>query len=88
MITAKSTILNRFQTTVPPSIRDIFGLDEGDILHWQFDRATKTLSITPMRASLITPKVMEAKERALNAKREGRTVPVAEAVLAEAEIED
>lgn len=48
-------IAARFQVTVPPQIRDVFGLQEGDLFQWVFDPPTGHLRLIPKRAQLITP---------------------------------
>jgi len=48
-------IAAKFQVTVPPEVRELFDLKEGDLFDWSFNRATSQLVITPKRAQLITP---------------------------------
>lgn len=50
-------IVAKFQVTVPPRIRDVFGLREGDLLQWSFDEQTSEIRVIPHRAQLVTPKV-------------------------------
>jgi AbrB family looped-hinge helix DNA binding protein len=57
-------IVNKFQVTVPPEIREIFGLQEGDLLEWNFDAATSEIRLTAKRAQLITPRVLKMVEEA------------------------
>lgn len=57
-------IVGKFQVTVPPEIREIFDLQQGDLLEWTFDEATSEIRITAKRAQLITPRVLELAEKA------------------------
>jgi bifunctional DNA-binding transcriptional regulator/antitoxin component of YhaV-PrlF toxin-antitoxin module len=50
-------IIGKFQITVPPEIREIYGLLEGDLLEWNFNAQTSQLVICPKRAQLLTPQV-------------------------------
>jgi bifunctional DNA-binding transcriptional regulator/antitoxin component of YhaV-PrlF toxin-antitoxin module len=56
-------IVGKFQTTVPPEIREIFDLREGDLLDWMFDNRTGEISLIPKRAQLITPQVLDLVEK-------------------------
>ena len=80
---ATSTILAKFQTTIPTGVRDQFDLREGDLLEWQFDSGTGTLIVRPMRANLIPPKGTQAIRRAWQAHTKGETVPVSASALEE-----
>lgn len=61
-------ITNKFQTTVPPELRDRYGLREGDFIEWRFDRSRSELILALKRAHLITPEV----EADLNELKESR----------------
>lgn len=50
-------IVSKFQTTVPPEIRKIYGLNEGDLIEWTYDEETGKLVLCPKRAHLLTPQV-------------------------------
>jgi bifunctional DNA-binding transcriptional regulator/antitoxin component of YhaV-PrlF toxin-antitoxin module len=50
-------IVGKFQVTVPPDVRKLYQLREGDILEWHFDQANGRLTIVPKRAELITPQI-------------------------------
>ncbi len=50
-------IAGRFQVTVPPEIRNLFDLQEGDLLQWDFDEPTGRIHLLPKRAQLLTPLV-------------------------------
>jgi AbrB family looped-hinge helix DNA binding protein len=76
-----STILAKFQTTIPTGVRDQFDLREGDLLEWQFDSGTGTLVVRPMRANLIPPKGAQAIRRAWQAHTMGETRPVSPSTL-------
>jgi len=56
-------ILGKFQVTVPPEIRDIFDLQEGDLLDWKFDERSGEIRVIAKRAQLLTPRVMELVEQ-------------------------
>ena len=84
-VKATSTILAKFQTTVPTMVRDQFDLREGDLLEWQFDSGTGTLIVRPMRANLIPPKGAEAIRRAWRAHNKGETIELSGAALEDAE---
>ncbi len=73
-------IVGKFQVTVPPEIREIFELQEGDLLEWTFDEATAQIRVVAKRAQLITPRVLEmvqeskaARNRALAASPQAAT---------------
>jgi len=55
-------IAAKFQVTVPPEVRQLFDLKEGDLFDWSFNRATSQLVITPKRAQLITPVLQQEME--------------------------
>ena len=65
-------IAGRFQVTVPPEIRNLFDLQEGDLLQWDFDEPTGQIHLQPKRAQLLTPLVtgLVNKVRAEMAKEE------------------
>jgi bifunctional DNA-binding transcriptional regulator/antitoxin component of YhaV-PrlF toxin-antitoxin module len=50
-------ITGKFQVTVPPEIREIYELMEGDLLEWRYNSQTEQLVVCPKRAHLLTPKV-------------------------------
>ena len=52
-------ITNKFQITIPPEVRSLFDLREGDLFEWSFDPATSRLVISPKRAQLITPQLKD-----------------------------
>jgi bifunctional DNA-binding transcriptional regulator/antitoxin component of YhaV-PrlF toxin-antitoxin module len=56
-------IVGKFQVTVPPEVREIFGLLEGDLLEWTFDEASGQIRLIAKRAQLITPRVLELVEK-------------------------
>ena len=56
-------ILGKFQVTVPPEIRNIFDLQEGDLLDWKFDEGSGEIRVIAKRARLLTPRVMELVEK-------------------------
>ncbi|MGB9489651.1 MAG: AbrB/MazE/SpoVT family DNA-binding domain-containing protein [Terriglobales bacterium] len=62
-------IASKFQVTVPPEIREIFDLHEGDLFQWVFDAKDAKLYLIPKRAQLITP-LTEAAIRESRARRE------------------
>lgn len=76
-------IVGKFQVTIPPEIREIYDLREGDLLEWNFDARSSQLLLFPKRAQLLTPQLEEeisnvkarrARERraALKAQIDGR----------------
>ena len=69
-------IVSKFQVTVPPEIREIFDLQEGDLLEWDFDAATGEMRLIAKRAQLITPRVLELVEES-KASRSGVKAPQA-----------
>jgi bifunctional DNA-binding transcriptional regulator/antitoxin component of YhaV-PrlF toxin-antitoxin module len=62
-------IVSKFQTTVPPEIREIFGLQEGDLLEWMFDEASQGIRLVAKRAQLITPQALELATKSREARR-------------------
>jgi bifunctional DNA-binding transcriptional regulator/antitoxin component of YhaV-PrlF toxin-antitoxin module len=60
-------IVGKFQVTVPPEIREIFGLKVGDLLEWTLDRKSGSINLIAKRAQLITPRIEEL-ERGLEAR--------------------
>jgi bifunctional DNA-binding transcriptional regulator/antitoxin component of YhaV-PrlF toxin-antitoxin module len=56
-------ILGKFQVTVPPEIRNIFDLQEGDLLDWKFDEQSGEIRVVAKRARVLTPRVMELVEK-------------------------
>lgn len=72
-----SKIAAKFQVTVPAEVRELFGLEEGDLLEWDFDAATSTLKLVPKRPQLISPRMRE-QVRQMRARRakEPETVPM------------
>jgi bifunctional DNA-binding transcriptional regulator/antitoxin component of YhaV-PrlF toxin-antitoxin module len=67
-------IVGKFQVTVPPEIREIFDLQEGDLLEWSFDQATSEIRLIAKRAQLITPRVLELVEESKAARRQAAAV--------------
>ncbi len=63
-------IVGKFQVTVPPEIREIFELQEGDLLEWSFDEATAQIRLIAKRAQLITPRLLELVEESKAARRQ------------------
>lgn len=53
--TILTRIVAKFQVTVPPEIREIFDLREGDLFQWEFDPKSEKLHLIPKRAQLLTP---------------------------------
>ena len=72
-----SRIVGKFQVTVPPEIREIFDLQQGDLLEWNFDEATSEIRITAKRAQLITPRVLELAEKSKAAQARAKAAPQA-----------
>jgi bifunctional DNA-binding transcriptional regulator/antitoxin component of YhaV-PrlF toxin-antitoxin module len=62
-------IVGKFQTTVPPEIREIFGLEEGDLLEWTFDEASQEIRLIAKRPQLITPQALELANKSRDARR-------------------
>ncbi|MGD0297141.1 MAG: AbrB/MazE/SpoVT family DNA-binding domain-containing protein [Bryobacteraceae bacterium] len=62
-------IVGKFQTTVPPEIREIFGLEEGDLLEWMFDEASQEIRLVAKRPQLITPQALELANKSRDARR-------------------
>jgi len=81
MAKARSIIVSKFQTTVPPTVRDRFDLREGDLLEWDFEPEKGVLVVRPMRANLIPPRGVVAIQNALRASQEGRTTEVSAEIL-------
>lgn len=50
-----TTIRNGLQVTVPPEVRDLYGLVDGDIFEWEFRRETNTLALSPKRIHVLKP---------------------------------
>jgi AbrB family looped-hinge helix DNA binding protein len=64
-------VVGKFQVTVPPEIREIFGLQEGDLLEWKFDEASNEIRLVAKRAQLITPQAQELANKSRDARRGG-----------------
>jgi AbrB family looped-hinge helix DNA binding protein len=62
-------IVGKFQVTVPPEIREIFNLQEGDLLEWTFDEASQDIRLLAKRAQLITPQALELANKSRDARR-------------------
>jgi bifunctional DNA-binding transcriptional regulator/antitoxin component of YhaV-PrlF toxin-antitoxin module len=60
---ATTRIVSKFQVTVPPEIRQIFDLREGDLFEWDFDAATNEIRVIAKRAEMITPQIRELEEQ-------------------------
>jgi AbrB family looped-hinge helix DNA binding protein len=73
-------IVGKFQVTVPPEIREIFGLQEGDLLEWIFDEASQQIRLIAKRAQLITPQTVELANKSRDARRAGASSPQKTAV--------
>jgi len=56
-------IVSKFQTTVPPEIRDIYELQEGDLLEWHFDEQSGEIRVVAMRPQSITPRMRELDQK-------------------------
>ncbi len=69
MVPIATRIVGKFQVTVPPEIREIFDLQLGDLLEWNFDQATGEIRFTAKRAQLITPRLLELVEESKAAGR-------------------
>ncbi len=67
-------IVAKYQVTVPPEIRDLYGLEVGDLLEWNFDTVTTRLVLSPKRAELLTPQI-EAEMDAIKDERRRVGVP-------------
>ena len=61
-------IVSKFQVTVPPEFREIFGLKIGDLLEWTLDKKSGEIHLVAKRAQLITPRI-EALSRSIEARR-------------------
>jgi bifunctional DNA-binding transcriptional regulator/antitoxin component of YhaV-PrlF toxin-antitoxin module len=61
-------IVGKFQVTVPPEIREIYGLQEGDLLEWMFDQGSQEIRLIAKRAQLITPQALELKNKSREAR--------------------
>ncbi len=66
-------IVSKFQVTVPPEIREIFGLEEGDLLEWMFDEGTSEIRLVAKRAQLLTPQLLELTNKSKDARRAAAT---------------
>jgi AbrB family looped-hinge helix DNA binding protein len=70
---AVAKIAAKFQITVPVEVRNLYGLEEGDLLEWRFDEGSNQLTIEPKRAALLSPqldqRVAAAKHRRADRKR-------------------
>ena len=42
-------IVGKFQTTIPPEVRNIFNLREGDLLEWSYSPDVQGLVVVPKR---------------------------------------
>jgi bifunctional DNA-binding transcriptional regulator/antitoxin component of YhaV-PrlF toxin-antitoxin module len=62
-------IVGKFQVTVPPEIREIYGLQEGDLLEWTFDPGSQEIRVIAKRAQLITPQALELANKSREARR-------------------
>jgi AbrB family looped-hinge helix DNA binding protein len=62
-------IVGKFQVTVPPEIREIFGLQEGDLLEWIFDETSQQIRLIAKRAQLITPQAVELANKSRDARK-------------------
>jgi bifunctional DNA-binding transcriptional regulator/antitoxin component of YhaV-PrlF toxin-antitoxin module len=86
---AATVIAGRYQLTVPPEVRRLYQLQEGDILEWHFDRDHGMLTIMPKRAQLITPQVeaemREVREQRALQKQQSRGAQLASTKLRENE---
>ena len=65
-------IAGKFQVTVPPEIRSLFALREGDLLEWSFDPKTSLLVVTPKRAQLITAQLEQRIEKSKRVRSESK----------------
>lgn len=55
----------KFQLTIPPQIRELYGLRDGDVMEWNFDPERGEIVLRPKRAQLITPRLLrEARKMA------------------------
>lgn len=77
-------IVAKFQVTVPPEIRDLFDLHEGDLLQWNFDEASSQIILQPKRATLLSPVVRRLVGEARGEKSQ-KPAALAEAEAATAE---
>jgi bifunctional DNA-binding transcriptional regulator/antitoxin component of YhaV-PrlF toxin-antitoxin module len=68
-------IVGKFQVTVPPEVREIFGLLEGDLLEWTFYEASSQIRLIAKRAQLITPRVLKLVEKSKSSR--GPATPAA-----------
>jgi bifunctional DNA-binding transcriptional regulator/antitoxin component of YhaV-PrlF toxin-antitoxin module len=62
MCPVTTRIVGKYQTTVPPEIREIYNLQVGDLLEWTFDKASGEIHLIAKRAQLITPRVRELED--------------------------
>jgi len=67
-----TAIVGKFQVTVPQEIRDLFGLQLGDVFEWKFDAAKGHIALTPMRAQLLTPVLEKRMDHLLEETRRAR----------------
>jgi bifunctional DNA-binding transcriptional regulator/antitoxin component of YhaV-PrlF toxin-antitoxin module len=65
-------IVGKFQTTVPPEIREIYDLREGDLLEWSFDKASGQIHLTAKRAQLITPRAAQLEKELETVRNRGK----------------
>jgi bifunctional DNA-binding transcriptional regulator/antitoxin component of YhaV-PrlF toxin-antitoxin module len=74
MRTTTTRIVGKFQVTVPPEVRDLYGLEVGDLLEWTVDETSGEIHLVAKRAQLITPRIEELarKSRETRPAAEGR----------------
>ena len=48
---AVAKIAGKFQITVPPEVRNLYGLQEGDLLEFKFDERSGMLMVEPKRVA-------------------------------------
>ena len=71
---AVAKIAAKFQVTVPPEVRNLYDLQEGDLLEWKFDNESGVLTVEPKRAALLSPVLDRAIAAAKKRRSEQRQV--------------
>ena len=85
-VTVKETrIAEKFQVTVPPDFRNLYGLRIGDHFEWAFHPETGGILLTPKRAQLLNPQTMEWMNERAVARRQAAAGKQVSAILTQAE---
>ena len=69
-----STIVDRFQITVPAEVRKLYGLEVGDIFEWTFDPQKCSLVLIPKRAQLLDAQIDQNLTDLKNDYARGKTI--------------